>query len=667
MSNNLTRLERSKKTRNRQNPKNPANKLFQKLTRFFSGPISRYKTQFPHKEKRRNLSKYNFKSASGLAFTKNQYSPFNVMNARSLAEAGRVERYQDFEQMEYEPLIHRALDVYADEITSCSTMEQLLKIECKNEEIELILKDFFYNTLAIESNLFPWTRETCKAGDFFLYLDITEENGIERVLALPVAEVERLEGEDESNPDYVQFQWNTGGITFEAWQIAHFRILGNINKFGHYGESVLEGARRIWRQLTLLEDAMMAYRIVRSAERRIFYLWVGGIDPQNVEQHVEDVATEFKRNSIADPETGRVDLRYNPMSIEEDFFIPVRPGDQGHTKVDTLKGGQFVGDIEDVQYLKDKLHTALKIPQSYLTGGEGAEDEKTTLAQKNITFANTIMRLQRHIIDSLYHIARVHLFVLGYKDNDLLNFKISLNNPSKLAHMQELETLRMKIDLANQAYESGFFSRRYIAEKVLQMSDKDYERCQIEKFYDAKYDARLESMLGQAEEGMGGEFGGELGELPDTEDIADAEMAANPPDEEPAEEGALLAAPGKRDEYTTPGAKGKMYKKRPTDTRDMGARRRSWQGSYHKELSKGTKRNVRHGKSTMASLSNIFEEREAEMQRLEEKYKELNKFTYTGPIDKSVSKIFQNDNLTRGVEDQALDLIIETIEEEDEI
>ena len=147
----------------------------------------------------------------------------------------------------------------------------------------------------------------CKYGDLFLYLDIDDARGIQNCIGLPAQEIERLEGEDKTNPNYIQFQWNSGGLTFENWQIAHFRILGN-DKYAPYGTSVLEPARRIWRQLTLLEDAMMAYRIVRSPERRVFYIDVGNISPQDVEQFMQRVTTQMKRNQLVDPNSGRVDL-----------------------------------------------------------------------------------------------------------------------------------------------------------------------------------------------------------------------------------------------------------------------------------------------------------------------------------------------------------------------
>jgi len=148
----------------------------------------------------------------------------------------------------------------------------------------------------------------------------------------------------------------------------------------------LEPARRIWRQLTLLEDAVMAYRIVRSPERRVFKIDVGNIPPEDVEQYMQKVMTQMKRNQIVDVNSGRVDLRYNPLSIEEDYYIPVRGGASG-TDIINLSGGQYTGDIDDVKYLRDKLFSALKVPMSYLSRGDGADEDKSTLAQKDIRFA----------------------------------------------------------------------------------------------------------------------------------------------------------------------------------------------------------------------------------------------------------------------------------------
>ena len=614
---------------NRRNPANKDSTLFKKLTRLFSGPIINYQTQNVRRDRRRRLDKYasKFQSASGQQFKKKTYNPYeNLMSNRMINQA-RGERYGDFDQMEYTPELASAMDIFADEITTFNGYEELLKIKCHNEEIKDILHTLFYQVLNIEFNLFGWARTMCKYGDFFLYLDIDDKMGVTTIIGLPAAEVERLEGEDKTNPDYIQYQWNSGGMTFENWQIAHFRILGN-DKFAPYGTSVLDAGRRIWRQLTLMEDAMMAYRIVRAPDRRAFYIDVGGIPPEDVEEFMQKVMTQMKRHQVVDPETGRVDLRYNPASIEEDYYIPVRGGSQG-TRIETVGGQVRLNDIEDVKYLRDKLFAAIKIPAAYISRGlDATPEDKTTLAQKDIRFARTITRLQRSVISELEKIAIIHLYILGFRGEDLLSFDLSLHNPSQIAQLQELENLRVKFELATAATTS-IFSNRWVARNIFGISEEEMLRNQREKFYDKKLEAAYakvaETAVAGAEGGMmGGGFGmggpaepmvgglgGELGGLGGELGAAGAELgvppggeigappAAGAPGAAPAEAGAepgappgplpgpgesaLLAAPmgapGKRDddqewvmvrksvidglETTTPNSKGKWHKPTP--------------------------------------------------------------------------------------------------------
>jgi hypothetical protein len=471
--------------------------------------MTQRRTQTGRQLRRRQLDKYSsrFKSASGLQFKKSEYNPMNIMALNMIENRNRSERYVDFDQMEYTPEIASSLDIYADEMTTHSSLTPMVKIKCANEEIKFILHSLYYDILNVNSNLFGWARTMCKYGDFFLYLDIDEHLGVRNCIGLPAQEVERLEGQDQTNPNYVQFQWNNGGLTFENWQIAHFRVLGN-DKYAPYGTSALEPARRIWRQLTLLEDAMMAYRIIRATDRRVFKIDVGGIAPQEVEQYMQKVMTQMKRHQVVDPDSGRVDLRYNPLSIEEDYFIPIRGGTSS-TDIVNLQGGTYTAAIDDVKYLRDKLFSALKIPQSYLSMGEGSTEDKTTLAQKDIRFARTIQRLQRVVIAELEKIGIIHLFTLGFRGDDLLNFDLSLNNPSKIAEMQELEHWKTKFDIAGAATE-GYFSKRWVAEHMLGLSEEEFSRMQREMFYDKKFEASLEA-ASKGAESAGGDAGGGLG------------------------------------------------------------------------------------------------------------------------------------------------------------
>jgi hypothetical protein len=561
----------------KKNPNNPQSELFRRLTRLFSGPIVNWRTQMNRKIRRTALDKYatQFTSASGQQFRKAEYSPFDVMHSKIMAQQNRAERYVDYEQMEYMPEIASALDIYADEMTTHSALSPMMHIECPNEEIKAVLQSLYENVLNIDHNLFGWCRSMCKFGDFVLYLDIDDRIGIKNVVPVPLREVERLEGEDPTNPNYVQYQWNSAGMTFENWQVAHFRILGN-DKYTPYGTSVLDPGRRIWRQLVLMEDAMMAYRIVRSSERRVFYIDVGNIAPTDVEQFVQKTITSMKRNQVVDANTGRVDLRYNPLSVEEDYFIPVRGGES--SKIETLSGGQFTGDIDDVKYLRDKMFAALKIPAAYLSSGEdGASEDKTTLAQKDVRFARTIQRLQRAVISELEKIGIVHLYTLGFRGDDLVSFRLRLNNPSKIAELQELEHWKQKFDIAGGATEN-FFSRRWISQNIFNLSEEEFVRNQREMFHDRKYEAELNAAAETAGEQAAGNFGGEaeggldLGapdddsgelDLGDGGDEGGIDLGGGgESDEDVTDDEPLLAAPSKRDDRgrkMTTTAKSKSY------------------------------------------------------------------------------------------------------------
>ena len=638
--------------KNKKNTRNSDSNLFKQLTKLLSGPLVKYRRQDTRQLKKRRLDKYKsrFRSASGQEFKVSASKDvYGAIQFDYYQNQNRMDRYADFDQMEYTPEIASSLDIYADEMTTFSSYRPIVNINCSNQEIKSVVETLLYNILNIEFNLYGWSRSMCKYGDFFLYLDIEQDEGIKNAIGLPISEVERLEGEDKNNPNYIQYQWNTAGLTLENWQMGHFRILGN-DKFSPYGTSVLEPARRIWRQLTLLEDAVMAYRIVRAPERKVFYVDVGNIPPEDVEQYMQRVMTQMKRNQIVDVDTGRVDLRYNPFSVEEDYYVPVRGGTTG-TKIENVPGGNYTGDIEDVKYLRDKLFSALKVPMSYLSRGDGASEDKATLAQKDIRFARTIQRLQRSVVSELEKISVVHLYALGYRGNDLLSFKLSLNNPSKLAELQELEHWKARFEAADGASQ-GYFSRRWVSKNILNINEEEFQRMQAEMYYDRKHDFALEQVgeVAAAEGGGGGGTLGGLGGGPEPSDMGAPDAAAEEP-ATPEDAGPLLAtpggppagepvgdtppappaegAPGKRDDkrddrgrlYTeeTPGAKGKRYVARKNKGGDRRTgKRQSMNASSGQQSSGKSRRSYLPGMSDLYRLSeekgsNYYDEQEIEL------------------------------------------------------
>jgi len=268
-------------------------------------------------------------------------------------------------EMEYTPEIASALQVHAEESVAPDEKGRSLHIFSENAKIKELLEELFYDTLNIEFVLLGWVRNLCKYGDFFIFIDVTDGYGVINAYPIPVNEIEREEGWDPNDPMSVRFRWVTvGNQVLQNWQVAHFRLQGN-DAFLPYGSSILESARRIWRQLILIEDAMLVYRVIRAPERRVFYIDVAGIPPDDVPNVIENARTQLKSQEVIDKDTGRVDLRYNPWSVDIDYFIPIR-GTEGGTRIDTLPGGTNTTAIDDVEYIQKKLFAALKVPKAYI-------------------------------------------------------------------------------------------------------------------------------------------------------------------------------------------------------------------------------------------------------------------------------------------------------------
>jgi hypothetical protein len=405
----------------------------------------------------------------------------------------RMARYSDFQEMEYTPEIASALDIYAEESVAPDEIGNVLHIYSENQQIDRILNELFYDTLNVNFNLTAWVRNMCKYGDFFLFNDVSPDQGVINVYPIAVNEIEREEGFDKDDPLAVRFRWMTqGNQILENWQVSHFRILGN-DAFLPYGTSVLEAARRIWRQLILIEDAMLVYRIVRAPDRRVFYIDVGNIPPEDIPNYMEQAQAQLKKNQVVDRNTGRVDLRYNPLSVDEDYFLPVRGASTG-TKIDTLAGGNNAAAVEDVQYIQKKLFAALKIPKAYLGYDEGL-GAKATLSQEDIRFSRSINRIQRTILSELNKIAIIHLHAHGFSGNDLLDFELKLTNPSTIAQQQKLELYTTKFTIAQSAAGvENLVDKKWIQKNIFMMSDDEIRSIQKGLIKDKEMALKLEAV-----------------------------------------------------------------------------------------------------------------------------------------------------------------------------
>jgi len=397
-------------------------------------------------------------------------------NAQSVYDTQRRELFRDYEIMDSDSIISSALDIYSDESTINNIENETLSINTDNVKVHKILHNLFYDILNIDFNLWSWIRNMTKYGDFFLQLDILDKYGVINVKPISVYDVTRLEDHDPDNPKLIQYEItgdaidNNQKMIKENYEIAHFRFISDSN-FLPYGKSQLEGARKVWKQLTLMEDAMLIHRIMRAPEKRIFKVDIGNIPPNEVENFMQQIINKMKKIPVIDQKTGEYNLRYNVESVTEDYYLPVRGSDSG-TSIETLSGLDNSGAIDDIEYLRNRLMAALRIPKAFLGYEEGI-GSKATLAAEDVRFARTIERLQKIICAELEKIAVVHLYTQGFEDAELIDFKLELTNPSMIHQQEKLELLTQQVEIANTAMENRLLSREWVYNNIFEFDQHE--------------------------------------------------------------------------------------------------------------------------------------------------------------------------------------------------
>lgn len=413
----------------------------------------------------------------------------------------RIDLFRDYDSMDMDPIMASALDIYADECTAKNEYGSILKIHHEDDNIKQILENLFYDILNIEFNLWPWTRNLVKYGDFFLELEIADELGIINIMPLSSYEMSRVEGFDIENPQRVKFvyapyqnPYMSAGLStkkeFENYEIAHFRLNSDSN-FLPYGKSMIEGGRRVWKQLTLMEDAMLIHRVMRAPEKRIFKVDVGNIPPNEVDNYMQKIINASKKVPFVDEKTGEYNLKYNMMNLIEDYYMPVRGSDNG-TSIDTLKGLEY-NMIDDINYLKNKLMSSLKIPKAYL-GYEEDTSGKATLASMDIRFAKTIERVQRVLISELTKIAIIHLYAQGINDDRLTDFTLELTVPSKIYEQEQVELYTSKVALIQQMQQTKMFSKEWMYGSIMKLAKDEQDEITLQVLEDTKQTFRLTSI-----------------------------------------------------------------------------------------------------------------------------------------------------------------------------
>ena len=420
-------------------------------------------------------------------YTKIQKSFFEQAGgAQSMAyQQVRREVFRDYDAMDNDPILASALDIYADESTLKNEFGDTLLVHSDNQKVQDLLVNLFYDVLNVEFNLWPWVRNMCKYGDFFLGLEIAEGKGIVNVTPHSVYNTERLERTDPSNPNSVKFKITedpNGKEEYENFEIAHFRLLADTNWLP-YGKSMIENGRRLWKQLSLMEDAMLIHRIMRAPEKRVFKIDIGNIPPTEVDNYMQRIINKMKKVPFVDRNTGDYNLKYNMQNLTEDFYLPVRGGDSG-TQIDNLAGLEYA-TIEDIDYLKNKLFAALKIPKAYL-GYEENINGKATLAAEDVRFARTIERIQRTVVSELTKIAIVHLYSQGVTGPEMTDFELSLVNPSTIYEQEKVNLWSEKIRLAQDIQSLNMLSKEWVYENIFKVSSSEQDEQKIGIIEDIK-------------------------------------------------------------------------------------------------------------------------------------------------------------------------------------
>lgn len=455
-------------------------------------------------EYERKLNTY--KQQKYLAYQWKKVGADNAMESLAGYTAVKL-MYRDADLMDGSPEIGTALDIISEETCPLTSKGKMINVYSSSKRTKAMLEDLFVNRLHIYTDLPMIARHLAKYGNTFMFLNIDKDNGIMGWTMLPVYEMDRVENgftasyaisstinNKDVRPDEVRFVWNghNENNPFRNWQVAHFRLL-NDSFFLPYGVSMLHKARRAWRMWSMMEDAMLIWRLDKAVERRVYKIFVGGINDADVEAYVQQIANNFKRTPIIDPATGQIDLRRNFLDVASDYFIPVRREDAPNP-IETLAAANSQVQMEDVEYMQNKMFAALRVPKTFLNFQE-AQGKGQNLSIMDVRFSRMINRIQQFLLMELNKIAMIHLYIMGLTD-EIGNFQLSLNNPSAQIEAQELEDLTKRITtmqtaLADPGTGIPMMSMHKALKEIMKMSDSEIKEMFLEIRFEKAMAAEL--------------------------------------------------------------------------------------------------------------------------------------------------------------------------------
>ncbi len=457
--------------------------LFDKLKSFYSGGITIRNIK---NDTIKILDVYNTQSLGNLSTNYLQSQLNGIYRSAHINYSGKtgwggsnetdqiLKLYRDYEIMDQDPIISSAISILSEESTTRNEFGDVLYIYASDEKVKSLLENFFYDILNIEYNLFYWIRNLVKYGNWYMKLDIAEELGIVGVNPISVYDIIREETYGVESKEQVKFKVTDNSEfagEYDSYEISHMRLLDDA-VYLPYGKSMIEGARKIWKQLSIMEDAMLIHRIMRAPQKRVFKIDVGNIAPDQVELFVQNFINKIKKVPYVDQNTGEYNLYYNIENLTEDFYIPVR-GQESGTEIDTLSGLEY-SSIDDIEYLRNKMMAALRIPKAFLGYEEGI-GSKSTLASEDVRFARTIERIQRQVEHELINLAVIHLFMQGIPLNKLMDIEISLTHPSTIYEQEKIEIWNVKNSLAREIKETKYLSSDWIYENIFGLTEKEVE------------------------------------------------------------------------------------------------------------------------------------------------------------------------------------------------
>lgn len=419
---------------------------------------------------------------------------YDVVSDYLRLEHDLLSRFVDYEEMDDYPEISSAIDIYADDSTQ-TDMQLNRSIWCTSPDknIELMTNRLLHKTLRTDEEIWEISRTLCKYGNDYEELLVTDQ-GVRGLNFLPAPTVRRVEGPRGELFGFIQdFKGRTGyspaelqqilamraamqqGGTIrsdkvtalEDWEVVHFRLRGKQRR-SLYGYSVLESARWIWKRLMLLEDAALIYRLQRAPERYAFYVDVGDLPPREALAWVNKVRQQFKKKKYVNPTTGKLDLKHDPWAQDEDFFIPVRKGTES-TRIEVV-GSPSWQSMDDVEYFRDKLFAAMKVPKAYL--GQEAGVARAVLSNEDTRFARTVLRVQRELRNGYSKICRVHMAALDI-DPAQVEYELHMTTPSSIFELAQLEVRNARADLASRMREH--VSIHWVLSNIFGMNDNEIE------------------------------------------------------------------------------------------------------------------------------------------------------------------------------------------------